>query len=193
MADKQDSEQDAPESTETAGAACKNPPKETTQQTTEAAKPAPDKPEADANPAPDKPDADPKLKDAELEKKTENLPDTVDKDEDDEPEPRVYTPEEIEEIAAKVETYKDATPKYDPQHILSPEFEGTSNYERGITEFRAEKQAELERLSADSDTTPEELSAAKNNVRVLDHLYENYHLGMNVFRTAKGGRSKLRV
>ncbi|RNJ73636.1 MAG: hypothetical protein EB833_02355 [Thaumarchaeota archaeon S13] len=69
---------------------------------------------------------------------------------------------------------------------------GTSSYERGIDEFRGQKAAELERLRADPDSPRAALEAAEEGVRTLDRLYENYHLGMNVFRTAKGGRSKLR-
>jgi len=112
--------------------------------------------------------------------------------EDGEPEPRTYTPEEIEEISRKAESYRDSTPPYAPTRVLSPEYGGTSNYERGIGEFRAQKAAELERLRADPAAPRAALEAAEEGVRKLDHLYENYHLGMNVFRTAKGGRSKLR-
>lgn len=114
------------------------------------------------------------------------------KPEDDEPEPRTYTPEEIEEISRRAESYRDSTPPYEPTRVLSPEYGGTSNYERGINEFRSQKAAELERLRADPDAPRAALEAAEEGVRTLDHLYENYHLGMNVFRTAKGGRSKLR-
>lgn len=147
------------------GAACKNPPKDG------AGAAVPAKAEADATAEGAEEQARP---------------------EDDEPEPRTYTPEEIEEISRKAEAYRDSTPPYAPTRVLSPEYGGTSNYERGIGEFRAQKAAELERLRADPEAPRAALEAAEEGVRRLDHLYENYHLGMNVFRTAKGGRSKLR-
>ena len=112
---------------------------------------------------------------------------------DTELEPRVYTPEEIDEISRKVEVYKNNTPEYKPENILSREFGGTSNYERGIAELRAQKLSELEKLDTNLNTTDEEIVQAKDDIRTLDHLYENYYQGMNVFRTAKGGRSKLRI
>ena len=36
-----------------------------------------------------------------------------------------------------------------------------------------------------------ELHQAVEDLKTIDYLFENYHLGMNVFRTAKGGRSKI--
>ena len=47
----------------------------------------------------------------------------------------ILTGDEIEEIAKKVQTPKDQAPKYNPEHILSPEFGGTTNYESGITDL----------------------------------------------------------
>lgn len=182
------------------GAACKNPPKPSAQER-KAAKAKDTK--SDAPKATTKPDAKPKddikekseTLDADTNKVTDSTLVKVDdeKPEDAEPKPRVYTPEEIEEIARKVEAYKDETPAYKPAHMLSPEFDGTSSYERSIEEFRAQKLDELERLGTDPSTTDQEISQAKDNIRLLEHLYDNYHQGMNVFRTAKGGRSKLRV
>ncbi len=155
------------------GAACKNPPKADEKP---AADDAPEAKGADA-PAGETPDVPAKVEEPEAEP---------------EPEPRVYTPEEIEEISRNVESYRDNTPAYVPKHVLSPEFGGMSNYENSIDEFRGQKRAELERLMADPDASGGDRAAAEDGLRTLDHLYENYHLGMNVFRTAKGGRSKLR-
>lgn len=151
-----------------------------------------DAPKADAKPEPKpepKPDAEAGAPGAESDKDKADVPATV----DDEPEPKTYTPEEIEAIAAKVETYRNQTPEYSPSNMLSPEFEGTSNYERGLADFRTQKLEELERMGRDPEATDAEIAQAKDGIRILDHLYENYHQGMNVFRTAKGGRSKLRV
>src|SRR3990170_3108217 len=39
---------------------------------------------------------------------------------------------------------------------------------------------------------PEHILSPEEDLKTLDYLYENYNIGMNVFRTAKGGRAKLR-
>lgn len=83
-------------------------------------------------------------------------------------------------------------PVYKPTHVLSPEFEGTSNYEVGISELAKEKMAKLENLRRDPEASPEQIRQAEEDLKTLDYLYENFHIGMNVFRTAKGGRDKLR-
>lgn len=108
------------------------------------------------------------------------------------PKPKTYTPEEIAAISARVEQYADNTPPYNPQHVLSPEYEGTSNYEEGIRQVRRETQERLEALEADPQASQQQIHQAVEDLKTLDHLYENYNIGMNVFRTAHGGRSKLR-
>ena len=114
------------------------------------------------------------------------------KADDQEVKPKTYTPEEIAEISARVEQYEDNTPEYDPQHILSPEYRGTSSYEEGIRLVREETQEKLKVLQADPQASRQQLNQAVEDLKTLDHLYENFHIGMNVFRTAHGGRSKLR-
>jgi len=172
LADEKAEDGAKPAGDKAGGAACKNPPKAAPGDGTGVPAKAEGK-EGEGAPAKAEESAPPKA-------------------EDDEPEPRTYTPEEIEEISRKAESYRDSTPPYEPTRVLSPEYGGTSNYERGIGEFRAQKAAELERLRSDPAAPRAALEAAEEGVRTLDHLYENYHLGMNVFRTAKGGRSKLR-
>lgn len=118
-----------------------------------------------------------------------------DKKEADTPEeftPPVYTPEQIAETDRRVEQFKDETPDYNPQNILSPEYNGTSNYEAGILLVRQETEDRLRVLQQDPDANKQELFQATEDLKTLDHLYENYNIGMNVFRTARGGRSKLR-
>jgi hypothetical protein len=83
-------------------------------------------------------------------------------------------------------------PPYTPTHVLSPEFEGTSNYEVGIAQIRKERLEKLEKLRADPEASQAQIKQAEEDLKTLDYLYENYHIGMNVFRTAKGGRDKLR-
>ena len=104
----------------------------------------------------------------------------------------ILTGDEIEEIARKVQTPKDQTPKYNPEHVLSPEFGGTTNYESGITDLIEEAKQELDRLLNDPEASQQEIELAKLALKKLNYLYDNYNIGMNVFRTAKGGRDTLR-
>ena len=104
----------------------------------------------------------------------------------------ILTGDEIEEISRKVQTPKDQTPQYNPQNILSPEFGGTTNYESGITDMIEEAKLKLDRLLNNPEATQQEIELAKEDLKKLNFLYDNYNLGMNVFRTAKGGRDTLR-
>ncbi len=103
----------------------------------------------------------------------------------------ILTPEEQEEISRRVEIPTDQTPKYNPQHMLSPEYHGASNYESGIESFRDELEEKLAKLQKDPNASKQQIHQAEEDLKTIDYLYENYHLGMNVFRTAKGGRSKI--
>ena len=104
----------------------------------------------------------------------------------------ILTGDEMEEIARKVQTPKDQTPKYNPQNVLSPEFGGTTNYESGLVDMIEETKQKLDRLLNDPEATQQEIELAKLDLKKLNYLYDNYNLGMNVFRTAKGGRDTLR-
>ena len=83
------------------------------------------------------------------------------------------------------------TPNYKPKHILSPEFGGTSNYEVGLADVLKEKQQKLERLK-NSKANPKQIRQAEEELKELGRLYENYNIGLNVFRTSSGGRDKIR-
>lgn len=102
----------------------------------------------------------------------------------------ILTSEEQEEISRLVEIPSDQTPKYEPQLMLSPEFHGASNYESGINSFRDELEEKLAKLLHDPDANQKQIHQAEEDLKTVDNLFENYNLGMNVFRTAKGGRSK---
>jgi len=102
----------------------------------------------------------------------------------------ILTAQQQESLTRQAEIPQDQTPEYVPQHVLSPEFEGLSNYERGVSSYLAEMRDALKRLKQDPEANPDEISAAKSNIRYLESLHENFYIGMNVFRTAKGGRSK---
>jgi hypothetical protein len=105
----------------------------------------------------------------------------------------ILSQDEEQEISKQVEIPTDQIPKYKPEHILSPEYGGTSNYEIGIKNQREETQQRLARLQSDPNSNEQEIKQAEEDLKTLDYLYENFSIGMNVFRTAKGGRSKLRV
>ena len=50
----------------------------------------------------------------------------------------------------------------------------------------------LARLLNDPEATQQGIELAKLDLTKLNYLYDNFHMGMNVFRTAKGGRDTLR-
>ena len=104
----------------------------------------------------------------------------------------ILTGDEMEEIARKVQIPKDQTPKYNPENVLSPEFGGTTNYESGLVDMIEEAKQKLDRLLDDPKVNQQEIELAKLALKKLNYLYDNYNLGMNVFRTAKGGRDTLR-
>ena len=104
----------------------------------------------------------------------------------------ILSDDEKDDITRKALNYEDTTPTYDPQNILDERFGGTSNYETGITVLGDELQAKLDRLRNDPEALSEDIEKVEQDLRYLDSLHENYYLGMNVFRTAKGGREKLR-
>jgi colicin import membrane protein len=105
----------------------------------------------------------------------------------------ILSQDEEQEISRQVEIPTDQIPKYKPEHILSPEYNGTSNYEIGIKNQIEETQQRLVRLQSDPNSNEQEIKQAEEDLKTLDYLYENFSIGMNVFRTAKGGRAKLRA
>lgn len=75
---------------------------------------------------------------------------------------------------------------------LDPAFHGESNYEVGLEDLLAEKRNLIAKLEVDPQTTQETLQSAKESLQVVEGLWQNYHIGMNVFRNAKGGRDGIR-
>ena len=104
----------------------------------------------------------------------------------------ILSAEEQESITRKAEMYKDETPNYVPEHVLSPEFGGVSNYERGVNDFLEEANQRLEKLKNDPESTKKQIKNAENDIIYLKSLHENFFVGMNVFRTAKGGRERIK-
>jgi len=105
----------------------------------------------------------------------------------------ILTADQQESLTRKAEMPKDQTPAYVPQHVLSPEFAGLSNYERGVDEFLEVAKLNLETLKHDPDATEKQIQDAKDEVIYLESLHENFYIGMNVFRTAHGGRDKIKA
>ena len=104
----------------------------------------------------------------------------------------ILTAEQQEELTRKAEIPVDNTPEYNPEHMLSPEYAGVSNYESGVGDFLEETRQKLAKLKQNPEATEKEIEDAKNDLTYLESLHENYYLGMNVFRTAKGGRDKVK-
>jgi colicin import membrane protein len=62
----------------------------------------------------------------------------------------------------------------------------------GITDLLKEKMESLDRLRGDPEASAADIRQAEEDLKTLDYLYENFNIGMNVFRTAKGGRDKIK-
>ena len=103
----------------------------------------------------------------------------------------ILTQDQQESITRVAETPQDQTPKYDPQHILRPEHGGVSNYENGVNSFLDELKSKLTTQKSDPESTKQQILATENEITYLESIHENFYIGMNVFRTAKGGRDKL--
>ena len=104
----------------------------------------------------------------------------------------ILSPDEEASLTRKAEIPKDQTPSYTPEHILSPEYGGVSNYEREVDIFLKEAKERLEKLKNDTEATEKQIQDAQHEITYLESLHENFFIGMNVFRTAKGGRDKVK-
>lgn len=68
----------------------------------------------------------------------------------------------------------------------------SSEYEHNVGKLLLEKRARLDTLKKNEDQNKYEIQSLVSGIEALESLFENYNLGMNVFRRAKGGRSGLR-
>ena len=68
----------------------------------------------------------------------------------------------------------------------------SSEYEQNVGKLIAEKTEKYESMKNDPNVTKSELDSLLSEIELLEALFENYNLGMNYFRRAKGGRSGLR-
>ena len=104
----------------------------------------------------------------------------------------ILSQQQQEDLTRQVEIPVDNTPKYSPERLLSPEFGGLSNYESGVRTLLDDARARLGSLTSDPDSAQNDIAEIERNIAYLESLHENYFLGMNVFRTAHGGRSRLK-
>ena len=68
----------------------------------------------------------------------------------------------------------------------------SSEYEHNVGKLLSEKRERLEQLKKNPDASPSEMAMLSLEIESLQSLFENYNLGMNVFRRAQGGRAGLR-
>ena len=68
----------------------------------------------------------------------------------------------------------------------------SSEYEHNVGKLLAEKRARLEEIMKDPENNKGEIAMLSTELETLQSLFENYNLGMNVFRRAQGGRASLR-
>ena len=68
----------------------------------------------------------------------------------------------------------------------------SSEYEKYVTKLIQEKLDKLEYLKKAENWDNSQVLRLVNEIETLESLFENYNLGMNYFRRARGGRSGLR-
>lgn len=68
----------------------------------------------------------------------------------------------------------------------------SSEYEQNVGKLLTEKTERYDKLKNDPNVSKSELRALLSEIETLESLYDNYNLGMNYFRRAKGGRAGLR-
>ena len=68
----------------------------------------------------------------------------------------------------------------------------SSEYEQNVGKLLVEKKQRLDLLLENPNENKYEIQSLSNEIETLKTLFENYNLGMSVFRRAQGGRSQLR-
>ncbi|MDP9211258.1 MAG: hypothetical protein M3N27_04595 [Thermoproteota archaeon] len=68
----------------------------------------------------------------------------------------------------------------------------SSEYEQNVGKLLTEKTERYDKLKNDPNVSKTELASLLSEIETLESLYDNYNLGMNYFRRAKGGRAGLR-
>ena len=67
-----------------------------------------------------------------------------------------------------------------------------SEYERNVGKLIEEKNLKLEQLKNSQEISLTDIQRLQEEIESLQSLFDNYNLGMNYFRRARGGRSGLR-
>lgn len=67
-----------------------------------------------------------------------------------------------------------------------------SEYERNVGKLIEEKSLKLEQLRNNQEISLTDIQRLQEEIESLQSLFDNYNLGMNYFRRARGGRSGLR-
>jgi len=67
-----------------------------------------------------------------------------------------------------------------------------SEYERNVGKLIEEKSLKLEQLKNSQEISLTDIQKLQEEIESLQSLFDNYNLGMNYFRRARGGRSGLR-
>jgi colicin import membrane protein len=68
----------------------------------------------------------------------------------------------------------------------------SSEYEQNVGKLLSEKIEKYELMKNDANVPKSVLESLQSEIESLESLYDNYNMGMNYFRRAKGGRSGLR-
>ncbi len=68
----------------------------------------------------------------------------------------------------------------------------SSEYEQNVGKLLTEKTERYDKLKNDPNVSKTELASLLSEIETLESLYDNYNLGMNYYRRAKGGRAGLR-
>ena len=68
----------------------------------------------------------------------------------------------------------------------------SSEYEQNVGKLLTEQTERYDKLKNDPNVSKSELESLLSEIETLESLYDNYNLGMNYFRRAKGGRAGLR-
>jgi hypothetical protein len=76
--------------------------------------------------------------------------------------------------------------------IVNSSIHMSSEYEKNVGTLLAEKMENLEELEKNPDAKNIQKKILMSEIETLQSLFENYNLGMNYFRRARGGRTGLR-
>ena len=68
----------------------------------------------------------------------------------------------------------------------------SSEYEYIVADLLVKERKRLQELQKNAEKNKLEIAELTNRLSTTQSLFENYNMGMNYFRRAKGGRSGLR-